>query len=138
MAIVVPLLWWGAFLMVVLGARFWAFGPLVLGMVAAVSFPPGLSAQTARTKTPVKTPEPLFLRYVPWLGMALIYFWLSRQPEFLSLIGRINSGEALRDWPIIVASLVLLATSMARRWRAVKALSDEDIYAFFEEKGKGK
>lgn len=77
-------------------------------------------------------------RWLPRVGMWLIYFWLLQQPEFSSFLDRVfKSGHALRQWPIVAASLILLGTAMCRNWRAVRQLSDEDIYEFYSEK-KGK
>jgi hypothetical protein len=129
MAFVVPLLFWSAFLMLCLGARYWSITPWVLGLIAAVSFPPGLMNKALSKSAPS---EPSFLRWLSLPGTILIYVWLSQQPEMQSFYYRVLSGEALRHWLLITASLILLAAAIYRRHRAVKALTDEEIYNFFK------
>ncbi|HYF34943.1 MAG TPA: hypothetical protein VD994_06590 [Prosthecobacter sp.] len=128
MAFVVPLLFWLAFLMLALGARYWSVIPWVLGLIAAVSFPPGLLGKsTGRSST-----EPGYFRWLSLPGTILLYIWLSQQPEMHSLYHRILSGHALRHWLLITASLILLGTAIYRRRHAVRNLSDQDIYDFFK------
>lgn len=127
MALLVPLLIWSAFLLLAFGARWWAVAPWVLGMIAAVSFPPGLLKSSSRD-----TKEPAYLRWLSLPGLALVYYWLVQQPEVHSLYARVMSGKALLHWAVVSASLVYLAAAMYRRWRAVNLLTDQEIYDFFK------
>ena len=135
-AIVTPALALLAFLLLLAGARYWAVLPWLLSLVAAVNFPPGLSLTrrpgagiSGGRGRPRIPPCPQWLRLA---GMALIYFWLTTVPEVRVFFDRVLSGAALRHWAAIAGACLLTGAAALQRWRAVKALTDQDIYDFFK------